>query len=220
MTRAVTCSGCRIDQIRRVAWHYPFQPVPMTHGGMPNAPKKSGLRLCRALWTGEPVDWDGRWQVRSASFAPPTWAPSGPLIWVSGTERPSGLRAGRWFDGWMPISPSPSEWTKQWTDVETAAKRAGRDPAALCGAMYLTLSVDEDIERADNRLNEFLQHYYNQPGSRIRSWQACYAGSASGVAELFVDHAKAGVTHFVLRFVGEHERHLEAVATVRATLGW
>ena len=23
-----------------------------------------GLRLCRALWTGQPVDWDGRWEVR------------------------------------------------------------------------------------------------------------------------------------------------------------
>src|SRR3954452_5512724 len=22
-----------------------------------------GLRLCRALWTGQPVDWDGRWPV-------------------------------------------------------------------------------------------------------------------------------------------------------------
>ena len=25
-----------------------------------------GLRLCRALWTGEPVDWDGRWKVSGA----------------------------------------------------------------------------------------------------------------------------------------------------------
>src|SRR5689334_16535013 len=23
-----------------------------------------GLRLCRALWSGEPVDWDGRWPVQ------------------------------------------------------------------------------------------------------------------------------------------------------------
>jgi hypothetical protein len=29
-----------------------------------------GLRLCRALWTGEPVDWDGRWPVHGGVLAP------------------------------------------------------------------------------------------------------------------------------------------------------
>jgi alkanesulfonate monooxygenase SsuD/methylene tetrahydromethanopterin reductase-like flavin-dependent oxidoreductase (luciferase family) len=179
-----------------------------------------GLRLCRALWTGKPVEWDGRWQVRGGTLAPQTWSPSGPPIWVGGTERPSRVRAGRWFDGWMPISPSPSDWAKQWTDVEVGARDAGRDPTTLCGAMYLTISVDDDTKRADGRLNEFLEYYYGQPGLRIRSWQACYAGSASGVATFLADYAEAGVTHFVLRFVGEHERHLEAVSAARATLGW
>jgi alkanesulfonate monooxygenase SsuD/methylene tetrahydromethanopterin reductase-like flavin-dependent oxidoreductase (luciferase family) len=29
-----------------------------------------GLRLCQALWTGEPVDWDGRWQVQQGVLGP------------------------------------------------------------------------------------------------------------------------------------------------------
>src|ERR1700740_3664675 len=29
-----------------------------------------GLRLCRALWTGEPVNWDGRWPVQGGVLAP------------------------------------------------------------------------------------------------------------------------------------------------------
>ena len=29
-----------------------------------------GLRLCRALWSGEAVDWDGRWDVRGGILAP------------------------------------------------------------------------------------------------------------------------------------------------------
>ena len=41
-----------------------------------------------------------------------------------------------------------------------------------------------------------------------------------GVAAFLADYAEAGVAHFVLRFVGEHERHLEAVAGARAALGW
>ena len=27
------------------------------------------FRLCRALWTGEPIDWDGRWQVEKGVLA-------------------------------------------------------------------------------------------------------------------------------------------------------
>ncbi len=26
-----------------------------------------GLRLCKALWSGQPVDWDGRWQMTQAT---------------------------------------------------------------------------------------------------------------------------------------------------------
>src|SRR6476661_85133 len=29
-----------------------------------------GLRLCRALWRGEAVDWDGRWTLRDAVLGP------------------------------------------------------------------------------------------------------------------------------------------------------
>ncbi|MBT4168962.1 MAG: LLM class flavin-dependent oxidoreductase, partial [Rhodospirillaceae bacterium] len=29
-----------------------------------------GLRLCRALWSGEAVDWDGRWPVEQGVLAP------------------------------------------------------------------------------------------------------------------------------------------------------
>ena len=29
-----------------------------------------GLRLCRALWTGEPVTWDGRWKLTDAVLGP------------------------------------------------------------------------------------------------------------------------------------------------------
>jgi alkanesulfonate monooxygenase SsuD/methylene tetrahydromethanopterin reductase-like flavin-dependent oxidoreductase (luciferase family) len=179
-----------------------------------------GLRLCRALWTGKSVEWDGRWLVQGGTLAPMPWQPNGPPIWGGGIERPSRVRAGRLFDGWMPIAPSAADWAEQWTEVEAAAREAGRDPAAVCGAMYLTLSVDEDTKRADGRLNEFLEYYYSQPAARIRSWQACYAGTASGVATLLAAYAQAGVAHFVRRFVGEHERHLEAVATARAALKW
>jgi hypothetical protein len=50
--------------------------------------------------------------------------------------------------------------------------------------------------------------------------QAWVAGPPDVVAERLAAYADAGMTHLVLRFTCEHERQLEALAGVRATLGW
>jgi hypothetical protein len=84
----------------------------------------------------------------------------------------------------------------------------------------LTLAVDEDAGRAEARLDAFLEQYYGQPAPVLRRRQAHYAGSASGVAEWLEGYARAGAGHLVLRFAGDHERHLDAMAGVRASLGW
>jgi hypothetical protein len=51
----------------------------------------------------------------------------------------------------------------------------------------------------------------------MRSRQACYAGPNDGLAEWLQGYARAGTTHLVLRFAGEHERHLETVAALRSS---
>ena len=68
---------------------------------------------------------------------------------------------------------------------------------------------------AEARLNAFLESYYGQPAPVLRARQVCYAGPAAGVAAWLAGYAKAGASHLVLRFAGEHERQMEAVAKVR-----
>ena len=178
-----------------------------------------GLRLCRALWTGKPIDWDERWQVHGGVLAPTPHRAGGPPIWLGGNGPASRRHVGRWFDGWFPNSPDAAAWVEQWAEIATVARECGRDPAGLAGAMYLTLSLEADAARADARLNAFLERYYNRPAAELRTWQACYAGSEAGAAEWLAGYAAAGAHHLVLRFVGEHERHLEALAGIRDTIG-
>jgi alkanesulfonate monooxygenase SsuD/methylene tetrahydromethanopterin reductase-like flavin-dependent oxidoreductase (luciferase family) len=128
-------------------------------------------------------------------------------------------RAGRYFDGWMPIAPNAEQWQQQWAEIQTIARQAGRDPTALTGAMYLSVVVDDDTARANDRLDHYLERYYGQPAAAVRKWQACYAGSGEGLAQWLGGYAAAGVDHFVLRFAGDHERHLDLVAGLRNALG-
>ncbi len=178
-----------------------------------------GLRLCRALWSGEPVDWEGRWTVKDGVLGPTPHTPGGPPVWL-GAGHPAGLeRAARHFDGWFPTGPDAEGWGEGWRTVQAAAAEAGRPAGAVAGAVYLTLALDEDADAGLARIDAYLESYYGVPGAVMRRRQAAFAGPPEAAADWIAGYAGRGAGHVVLRFVGEHERMLEAVAGVRKRIG-
>lgn len=178
-----------------------------------------GLGLCRELWSGNSVTWNGRWVMENATLGPAPHRPGGPPIWIGGMVRASLERVGRLYDGWFPNSPDPDVWRRQWDEIGGIAREAGRDPEQLTGAVYLTLTIDEDRARGEDRINGFFENYYGRPAAEMRTRQASYAGPASGAAEWLSSWVAAGVQHLVLRFAGDPERHLEAMAKLRSQIG-
>jgi alkanesulfonate monooxygenase SsuD/methylene tetrahydromethanopterin reductase-like flavin-dependent oxidoreductase (luciferase family) len=177
-----------------------------------------GLRLARELWSGQPVTWNGRWVVEDATLGPVPHRPGGPPVWIGGMVRASLERVGRLYDGWFPNAPDPERWRAQWAEIHQIARDAGRDPARLTGAVYLTLTIDGDRGRAEDRMNAFMQSYYGRPPAEMRARQATYAGPAEGAAEWLSRWARAGVEHIVLRFAGDPEQHLDAIAKLRPAI--
>jgi probable F420-dependent oxidoreductase len=173
-----------------------------------------GLRLCKALWTGKPVDWDGRWHVEQGVLGPTPHQPGGPPIWGGGSAPAALERAARYFDGWFPTGPDAKGWGEQWRQVQALAREAGRDPAGVEPASYLTLAIDDKRERAEQRITDFLTAYY---GNRdlTKQRQATFAGSADAAAEWLAGYVREGARYLVLRFAGDHDRHLETIANVR-----
>jgi alkanesulfonate monooxygenase SsuD/methylene tetrahydromethanopterin reductase-like flavin-dependent oxidoreductase (luciferase family) len=178
-----------------------------------------GLRLARALWTGKAVDWDGRWRVEGGVLGPKPYRPGGPPIWMAGSVRPALERAARHFDGWFANEASLTRWTEQWGEVQAIVRDAGRDPGKFVAAIYLTLAIDDDAARAEQRLDSFLENYYGQPAAVMRRRQACFAGPAAGAAEFLKCFVDAGASHMIVRFAGDHERNLETFTRLRAQLG-
>ncbi|NKB57705.1 MAG: LLM class flavin-dependent oxidoreductase [Alphaproteobacteria bacterium] len=177
-----------------------------------------GLRLCKALWSGEPVNWDGRWHVEDGVLGPTPHRTGGPPIWGGGSAEASLKRAGRHFDGWFPTGPDAAGWQTQWTEVGAAAKAAGRTEGDVTGAVYLTVFIDDDAARANDRINAYLEQYYGQPAEVLRRRQACYAGPEAEMASWLQAYADAGASHLMVRFAGDHERHLPILARVRSGL--
>jgi probable F420-dependent oxidoreductase len=177
-----------------------------------------GLRLARELWTGQPVTWNGRWIIEEATLGPVPHRPGGPPIWIGGMVRASLERVGRLYDGWFPNAPDPEQWRAQWAEIHRIAHEAGRDPGRLTGAVYLTLTIDDDRARAEARMNAFMLGYYGRPAAEMRARQATYAGPPEGAAEWLSSWARAGVQHIVLRFAGDHRRHLDAISKLRTAI--
>jgi alkanesulfonate monooxygenase SsuD/methylene tetrahydromethanopterin reductase-like flavin-dependent oxidoreductase (luciferase family) len=132
--------------------------------------------------------------------------------------RPSLERVGRLYDGWFPNSPDPGKWREQWDQIHQIARAAGRDPAVLTGAVYLTLTIDDNKPRGEERMNAFMENYYGRPAAEMRARQATYAGPAEGAAAWLRSWVDAGVSHLVLRFAGDHQQHLETVSRLRTQI--
>jgi len=177
-----------------------------------------GVRYMRALWQGGPLNWpsddpspregDGRWQAEGIEIAPlpeiTPARPSGPPLWSGGAAYGALKRAGRYFDGWFPSGPSdPEVYGQNWAKVQAYAAEAGRDPAAITPAMYLTLAIDENPARAETALNTYLEAYYNQPAAHLRAHQATFAGTPEAAADWVRGFVEAGARHLCIRPVGD-----------------
>jgi hypothetical protein len=94
---------------------------------------------------------------------------------------------------------------------------AGRPRPAI--AVYLTVSIDNNVSTAEARLEDFLASYYGLPGRVMRRAQANVSGPVELVADEIRSWVTAGAEHVVLRFVGDHERHLKApISTDRSAV--
>jgi probable F420-dependent oxidoreductase len=178
-----------------------------------------GLRLCRELWSGKPVSWNGRWVVENSTLGPVPHRLGGPPIWIGGMVRAARERVGRLYDGWFPNAPDAKGWGEQFREIQDIAREAGRKPGDVIGAIYLTLTIDEDRSRAEQRMDGFMENYYGVPPAVMRSRQANYAGPAAGAGEWLKGYVDEGASHLVLRFAGDAKPQMDTIARLREQLG-
>ncbi len=120
------------------------------------------LRLMRALWTEPTVDFEGRfWQLNEAAMEPKPFQKPGPPVWFGGSHPAALARAVRHGDGFFGAgSNSTEQFAGQVQIVRAELSDQGRDPAAFPIAKRVYIAVDDDGERARQRMRAALDRLY------------------------------------------------------------
>ena len=124
-----------------------------------------GLRLCRELWSGQPVTWDGPyWTLTDQSLQPTPHRPGGPPIWLGGSAAAALARAGRLYDGWFPVGGEVEGFRNGMDAVRQAATEAGRDAGAVTGACYVTVAIHDRPAEAEAMVWHAVGRWYLDRG--------------------------------------------------------
>jgi len=160
------------------------------------------LEICRALWQRDTVTFTGKhFTLDGATVEPKPHQVGGPPIWIGGSG-PTAFREAARFDAWFPTGPSADFFAEHFPQIRAAARSAGRGADAVAGAAYVTLALDADRTKAEQRLRSFLETYYAAPAAAIMARQATYAGPIEGCVEWLQRWVDAGARHLALRFAG------------------
>jgi phthiodiolone/phenolphthiodiolone dimycocerosates ketoreductase len=113
---------------------------------------EEALKVIRLLWESDrPVDFDGGFfRLHHARLDTEPFEGRFPRIWI-GCSGPRMLEiAGREADGWWPVgSFSPEGYARMLGGLRRSAERAGRDPAAITTAAFMTCLIGEEDEIAE-----------------------------------------------------------------------
>jgi len=150
----------------------------------------AAIERCRRLWRNEEP---------GIELQPRPFNPGGPPVWVGGTG-PRMLRlTGERFEGWLPLSPTPSDYASGLRAVHAAAERAGRDPGSIATGVYLTVAVSDSASDAAAELNAYMLAYYGVPAEVMAKGMALHAGTLESAAEWFAAYRAAGAHEIVVR---------------------
>lgn len=160
--------------------------------------------VLRLLWTSTGVSFQGKhFAFHDVTIEPRPARSGGPPVWLAGSGDAALRRVDRLADGWLPYPPSP----------ETYARELAAIARPVTPALYATVCLDEDPERARARLRTQVERYYNAPLEVVETIQAMVAGSARETAAWLRGYLEAGARHVVIRLAADdHVAALEQFA--------
>jgi probable F420-dependent oxidoreductase len=179
-----------------------------------------GLALMKALWTDARVTFDGEfWQLQDAAMEPKPFQKPFPPIWFGGTGPSALRRAVRRGSGFFGAGSSPTaKFAEQVRIVREALAQSGRAAEDFALAKRAYIAVDDDADRARERINAALQRLYERRVPEIEA--AAIAGTPADCVRELRQVATAGAELILFTpMFGEAEQAERLAAEVIPQLG-
>jgi probable F420-dependent oxidoreductase len=171
-----------------------------------------GIELMKALWTEPRVTFDGEfWQLENAPMEPKPFQKPYPPLWFGGASEPALRRAVRLGDGFFGAGSSPTaKFAEQVQTARAALAEAGRPADSFPIAKRVYIAVDDDTERARNRVNAGLERIY---GHRVPAIEAAaIAGTAADCVRQVNQVAAAGAELVLFTALFDQREQMERLA--------
>ena len=163
------------------------------------------IDVVRALWTGEPVSFHGRFvQFEGVHMQPPPLTPGGPPIWCGARQEAALRRIGRKADGWVSYVVTPDRYAEGLEVIEAAARDSGRTFERFDAAHLLFTRIDDRRDRALDDATAILSRRYAMDFRRAAE-RYCALGPPEEVAGFVNEFLRAGVRHLILDPLGSAE---------------
>jgi probable F420-dependent oxidoreductase len=171
-----------------------------------------GIKLMKALWTEPRVTFEGEfWQLEDAPMEPKPFTKPYPPLWFGGASEPALRRAVRMGDGFFGAGSSPTaKFAGQVQIVRAALAAAGRPAADFPIAKRVYIGIDDDAERARDRMNEALAGIY---GVRVPAIEAAaVTGTAADCVRQASEVAAAGAELILFTALFDQREQMERLA--------
>lgn len=172
-----------------------------------------GLSVMKALWTEPSVTFDGEfWQLKDAAMEPKPAQKPHPPLWFGANTEPALRRAVRLGDGFFGAGSAPTEsFASQVRIVRQALAEAGRDEGSFPIAKRIYIGIDDDADRARERVNDAMARIY---GRRVPSIEAAaVAGPVADCVRAVNAVAAAGAELILFTTVFDQAEQMERLAS-------
>ena len=166
----------------------------------------AALDLMRAYWSGEELEYHGRFRtVTGVTGSPRCATPGGPPIWIGGRSDKALERAAR-YDGWCAYSSSVNRIRRS---REFISNLRG-DMSDFRITLNMFACIKDDREEARSLLTDVLSRRYEQDFS-VYLDAFCAVGTKDDVLEQLDRFREAGVQDFIFAPQVGHEEIPEQV---------
>jgi alkanesulfonate monooxygenase SsuD/methylene tetrahydromethanopterin reductase-like flavin-dependent oxidoreductase (luciferase family) len=176
--------------------------------GVPPQEKAGRLGECieimRRLWSENTIDYDGRYyKLDNVGILPHPTQKSGIPIWIAADRNENGFkRVGRWGDGWVTLAPTLEKFSVARRKIDQYAADYGRAGKCRVSALYVTLNVQSNGDRAKDEGWQWMEHFFQQPRGKLGHFFSIFSTPAECV-RLLRGYAAAGLTTIIARIASD-----------------